>query len=390
MTSSPRTRDPMDQRGPLSGIRVLELGGIGPGPFAGMLLGDLGAEVIRVDRVQDAGKSDPHPILHRNRRSVTIDLKDPRGADVVLALAETADAVIEGFRPTVAERLGVGPDALLARNPALVYARMTGWGQDGPLAAEPGHDINFIALTGVLHAIGPADEPVVPLNLVGDMGGGGMLLAFGLLAAVVNARSTGRGQVVDAAMTDGSATLLAMIHGFLNAGGWQDERERNSIDGASPCYGVYRCSDDRHVALGVGDSRSYTALLEVLGLADDPDFADRRDQGAWPVMRKKLGEVFYTRGRDTWEQVFAGRGACVTPVLSLTEAPRHPHNVARNTFRTSPEGHIEPAPAPRFSGTPAAEPSRAPVVGSDTDGVLVHAGYGPDRIAQLRARGVVG
>ncbi|QSE78136.1 CaiB/BaiF CoA transferase family protein [Rhodococcus koreensis] len=376
-------------RGPLSGIRVVELGGIGPGPFAGMLLGDLGAEVIRIDRPQDAGKPNPHPILHRNRRSVTIDLKHGQGTDVVLALIDTADAVIEGFRPGVAERLGIGPYALLARNPALAYGRMTGWGQDGPLAAEPGHDINFIALSGALHAIGPADEPVVPLNLIGDMGGGGMLLAFGLLAGILSARSTGRGQVVDAAMTDGSATLLAMIHGFLNAGGWEDERERNSIDGGSPCYGVYRCADDRHVALGIGDERSYGALLQVLRLEDDPDFADRRDSTAWRAMRKTLGEVFGSRDRDAWERVFAGRGACVTPVLSLTEAPRHPHNHARGTFRTGPDGAIEPAPAPRFSGTPAAEPSRASVIGSDTENVLAEVGYVPGRIAGLRAQGVI-
>ncbi|MEV0089346.1 CaiB/BaiF CoA-transferase family protein [Saccharopolyspora sp. NPDC050642] len=374
--------------GPLAGVRVLELGGIGPGPFGGMLLGDLGADVIRIDRPQDAGRPNPHPVLHRNRRSLTIDLKHPESGEVVMALVDGADAVVEGFRPGVAERLGLGPEALLARNPRLAYGRMTGWGQYGPLAAEPGHDINFIALTGALHAIGPADEPAVPLNLIGDMGGGGMLLAFGLLGAIISARTTGRGQVVDAAMSDGSATLLAMVHGFLNNGTWRDERERNSIDGGRPWYGVYRCADDRHVALGIGDGRSYAALLEVLGLVDDPDFAEQRRRAAWPAMRKTLEEVFATRTRDEWEHAFDGRGACVTPVLSLSEAPHHPHNAARGTFRTGPGG-IEPAPAPRFSATPAAEPVPAPVIGADTDEVLAAAGYGPDVIAGLRAKGVV-
>lgn len=389
MNHETSTGDTTAGRGPLSGVRIVELGGIGPGPFAGMLLGDLGADVIRIDRAEDAGLANPHPILHRNRRSLTIDLKHPDSAEVVLALVADADAVIEGFRPGAAERLGLGPETLLARNPRLVYGRMTGWGQSGPLADEPGHDINFIALTGALHAIGPADEPAVPLNLIGDMGGGGLLLAFGLLGAVISARSRGRGQVVDAAMTDGSATMLAMVHGFLNQGRWSDERGQNSIDGGRPWYGVYRCADDGHLALGIGDRRSYAALLEVLALVDDPDFAVQQDRDAWPAMRKTLSDVFATRSRSDWERTFEGRGACVSPVLSLTEAPRHPHNIARGTFRTGADGGIEPAPAPRFSGTPAAEPAPAPVVGADTDEILTQAGYDSDAIAALRGAGVV-
>lgn len=383
------TVDTTAPRGPLTGVRILELGGIGPGPFAGMLLGDMGAEVIRIDRPDEAGQANPFPVLHRNRRSITVNLKDPRGAELVRDLAAGVDAVIEGFRPGVAERLGLGPDELLARNPALVYGRMTGWGQHGPLAQEPGHDINFIALTGALDAIGTAEEPMPPLNLVGDMGGG-MFLALGVLGAVIGARTSGQGQVVDAAMADGSATMMAMVHDFYNAGRWNLERGTNSIDGGSPCYGVYRCADDRHVALGIGDGRSYLALLDVLALADDPTFADRRDRSAWPRMRKTLEAVFVQRERDEWERVFAGKGASLSPVLDLVEAPRHPHHQARGTFLLGPDGSIAPAPAPRFSATPAPVPEPAGVLGSDTDRVLAEAGLLSKRIDDLRGAGVVG
>ncbi|MCM2393533.1 CaiB/BaiF CoA transferase family protein [Streptomyces albipurpureus] len=382
------TRTGLDTNGPLTGVRVLELGGIGPAPYAGMLLGDLGADVIRIDRPQEAGLDNPAPVLHRGRRSITVDLKHSDSTGIVLTLATETDIVIEGFRPGVTERLGVGPEALLAHNRALVYGRMTGWGQDGPLAHEPGHDINFVALTGALHAIGPAHTPVIPLNLIGDMGGG-LLMAFGVISALVSARTTGRGQVVDAAMSDGSASLLAMVHGFLAQDRWQDRRESNTIDGGSPWYGVYRCSDDRHVALGIGDRRSYTALVETLGLGSDPRFADQYDRAAWPAMRETLARVFAGRTREDWARTFEGRGACVSPVLSLTEAPHHPHNVARGTFRTGAHGGIEPAPVPRFSDTPATEPEPAPVVGAHTDEVLAQAGYSPEAVAQLRAEGVV-
>ncbi|WP_418060654.1 CaiB/BaiF CoA transferase family protein [Pimelobacter simplex] len=374
--------------GPLAGVRVLELGGIGPAPYAAMLLGDMGAEIIRVDRPGEAGRANPFPVLHRNRCSITVDLKDPRGAAVVRALVPGVDAVIEGFRPGVAERLGLGPDDLLARNPALAYGRMTGWGQDGPLAQEPGHDINFIALTGVLEAIGTPDEPLPPLNLVGDMGGG-MFLALGVLGAIVGARTSGNGQVVDAAMTDGSASMMAMVLDFLNAGRWNVERGTNGIDGGSPCYAVYRCADERHVALGIADSRSYRALLDVLGMADDPVFADRQDRSAWPRMRKTLAAAFAQRERDDWERVFAGRGACFSPVLDMVEAPHHPHHRARSTYLVGEGGAIAPAPAPRFSATPLPEPVAAPVIGAHTDSVLLAAGVPALRLRELRDAGVV-
>ncbi|GAA1958535.1 CaiB/BaiF CoA-transferase family protein [Nocardioides panacihumi] len=380
---------PAASRGPLTGVRILELGGIGPAPYAGMLLGDMGAEVIRIDRPADTGRANPFPVLHRNRRSITVDLKDAGGVALVRDLVRGVDAVIEGFRPGVAERLGLGPDALLDRNPALVYGRMTGWGQDGPLAQEPGHDINFIALTGVLEAIGTPEEPLPPLNLVGDMGGG-MFLALGVLGAVVGARASGRGQVVDAAMTDASASMMAMVHDFRNAGRWNLARGANSIDGGSPCYGAYRCADGRHVALGIGDRRSYLALLDVLGLGDDPTFADRGDRSAWPRMRKVLAAAFAQRDRDDWEQVFAGRGASFSPVLDLVEATHHPHNRERETFILGPEGRIEPAPGPRFSATPAPRPQPAPLLGADTDVVLAQAGLSHERVDELRASGVIG
>ncbi|MFF0051086.1 CaiB/BaiF CoA transferase family protein [Streptomyces sp. NPDC005498] len=371
-------------QGPLAGVRVIELGGIGPGPFGGMLLADLGAEVIRIDRPVEAGRPNAMPVLHRNRRSITVDLKSPEGIELVRTLTDTADVVYEGFRPGVAERLGLGPDDLLARNPRLVYGRMTGWGQDGPLASEPGHDINYIALSGALHAIGTPETPVVPLNLIGDFGGGGMLLAFGILAAVISARTTGRGQVVDAAMTDGSATLLAMMYGFLASGTWTDERACNMLDGGAPYYGVYRTADGQHMAVGPVEPQFYANMLRVLGLTDDPDFAGQNDRTKWPVMKHKLTDLFATRTREEWAKEFEGQQACVTPVLSLLEAPQHPHNVARGTYRAGAHGGFEPAPSPRFSGTPAPEVAPAPVVGIHTDEVLT-----ADHITDLRNQGIV-
>lgn len=377
--------------GPLGGVRVVELGGIGPAPFCGMLLADLGAQVVRVDRPQEAGRPTPFPVLHRGRTSVAVDLKHPEGAALVRRLVGGADAVVEGFRPGVLERLGLGPDVCLADNPRLVYGRMTGWGQHGPLADQPGHDLNYIALTGALHAIGPADgDPVVPVNLVGDFGGGGMLLAVGVLSALLQARATGRGQVVDAAMTDGSALLQAMTYGFLAQGLWQDARGVNLLDGGAPFYAVYRCADDRHVAVGAIEPPFYAALLRVLGLADHPAFADQHDRAAWPAMRAALALAFAARPRDAWAAAFDGQGACVTPVLSLREAAAHPHNTARATYRPGPDGTPEPAPAPRFSATPPPDPAPAPPTGADTDAVLHALGLPPDRVADLRRRGVIG
>ncbi|MFI0961266.1 CaiB/BaiF CoA transferase family protein [Streptomyces sp. NPDC021080] len=377
--------------GPLAGVRVLELGGIGPGPFCGMLLGDLGAEVIRVDRPTEAGRISTHPILHRNRRSITVDLKHPDGAAALQRLVDSCDVVLEGFRPGVVERLGLGPEQCLARNPKLVYGRMTGWGQDGPYAQAPGHDINYIGLTGALHAIAPygGGDPVPPINLVGDFGGGGMMLAFGVVSALLHARATGQGQVVDAAMTDGTALLLAMTYGYLAQGRWQDRPASNLLDGGAPFYTVYRCSDDRHMAVGSIEPQFYTALLRVLGLTKDPDFAAQHDTDHWPVMRKRLTAIFASRTRDEWSQAFDGQGACVSPVLSLTEAPEHPHNAARGTYRRTEHGAVEPAPAPRFGSTPAAEPKPAARIGTDTREVLAAAGLTGDELDALSDQGVI-
>jgi alpha-methylacyl-CoA racemase len=357
--------------GPLAGLRIVELGGIGPGPFCGMLLADLGADVIRIDRPELVGTSALLPVLHRNRRSVALDLKDPAGVASALRIIDTADGVIEGFRPGVTERLGLGPDDCLGRNPRLVYGRMTGWGQDGPAAQEPGHDINYIAVAGALGAFGPANEvPAAPLNLVGDMGGGGLLLAFGITAAILRARISGQGQVVDAAMVDGTAIQLSLVHGLLAQGRWTDERGTNLFDGAAPYYRTYRCSDGRFVAVGALEPQFYSAVLRVLGLAGDPVFAEQDDRARWPEMTVRLVELFATRTRDDWAAEFDGRGACVTPVLTLTEAATHPHNAARGTYRDLGDGFVQPGPAPRFLGTPAGEPRPAPAVGEHTGEVF--------------------
>ncbi|WP_370617702.1 CaiB/BaiF CoA transferase family protein [Mumia sp. Pv 4-285] len=367
-------------RGPLAGVRVIELGGIGPGPFCGMLLADQGAEVIRIDRPADAGQPSAHPVLHRNRRSITLDLKDPHDIEVAARLIDTADALIEGFRPGVTERLGLGPDACLARNARLVYGRMTGWGQDGPLAQEPGHDINYIAVAGALGAFGPADDvPAVPLNLVGDMGGGGMLLALGITTALYQARVSGLGQVVDAAMTDGTAVQLALVHGLRARGRWTDDRGTNLFDGGAPFYRAYRCSDDRFVAVGCVEPQFYAAMLRVLGLTEDPAFAKQHDREAWPEMARRLAGLFASRSRDAWAEAFEGQAACVSPVLSLTEAADHPHNQARGTFSPLEDGHVQPNPAPRFLGTPSDAPRAAPLVGADTERILAELGVDVSR-----------
>ncbi|QDY79458.1 CaiB/BaiF CoA transferase family protein [Streptomyces qinzhouensis] len=377
--------------GPLAGVRIVELGGIGPGPFAGMILADLGAEVVRVDRPAEHGGPSRHPVLHRGRRSVTADLKDPRGAAVVRRLIDGADALIEGFRPGVTERLGLGPESCLERNPRLVYGRMTGWGQDGPLAQAPGHDINYIAVAGALAQVGPADgDPVVPLNLFGDMGGGGMLLALGVSAALYSAKVTGRGQVVDAAMTDGTAIQMALLQGLLRTGRWTEGRGSNLFDGAAPFYRTYRCADGRHIAVGCVEPQFYAETLRVLGLTDDPQFARQHDREAWPAMATRLAGLFAARTRDDWAAAFEGTESCVTPVLDWTEAARHPHNAGRGTYRITPDGFPEPGTAPRFLGTPSPEPRPAVPTGSDTDEVLRQAGIGADELAALRSAGVIG
>ena len=376
--------------GPLSGLHVVELGGIGPVPLCGMILSDLGAEVVRIDRPSLAGTESLAPVLHRGRRSVTIDLKTPEGRGLALRLIDRAQALVEGFRPSVTERLGLGPGACLARNPQLVYGRMTGWGQDGPLAGEAGHDIDYIALAGALGAIGPRDgNPVVPLNLVGDMGGGGMMLALGICAGVLHARATGEGQVVDAAMTDGVALQLAGIHGLLARGLWSDRRGENLLDGSAPFYGTYRCADGGHVAVGCLEPEFYAAFLAVLELADDPLFADQLDRSAWPAMAERLEATFAERARDEWATLFAGRDACVTPVLGLAEAAHHPHNATRGTYLVDEDGAIQPGVAPRFLGTPSPAPRPAQAVGADTEDVLAELGVDSAAFARLRELGVV-
>ncbi len=362
MTAARTTRTPDPAvPGPLSGVRVVELAGIGPGPFAAMLLADLGADVVRVDRPGGASLAiDPmYDLTNRNKRSVLIDLKAPEGPERALALVARADLLIEGYRPGVAERLGVGPEACHARNPRLVYGRMTGWGQEGPLAARAGHDIAYIARTGTLGMIGAPDEadpgtlppPAIPANLLGDYAGGSLYLVVGLLAALHHARATGTGQVVDAAIVDGSAHLSAMIHGMLAAGVWQDRRGANLLDGGCPFYGSYRTADGGHMAVGALERQFYDEFVSLLGIADE--LPERDDPAHWGELRAAVAARFATRTRDEWTAVFAGSDACVAPVLSLREAPHDPHLAARGTF-VEHAGITQPAPAPRFSRTPTA------------------------------------
>jgi alpha-methylacyl-CoA racemase len=352
----------VEQRGgPLAGLKVVELAGIGPGPHAAMILADLGADVVRIDRpaggLRLGGTDAPDPTL-RGRRRVAANLKDPAGRETVLRLVERADVLLEGYRPGVTERLGVGPADCLARNPRLVYARMTGWGQDGPLSTRAGHDINYISLTGALHAIGRAGErPVPPLNLVGDFGGGSMLLVIGVLAALWEAQRSGKGQVVDAAMVDGASLLVQMVWGMRAQGLWADERQTNLLDGHAPFYDTYTCADGRHVAVGALEPQFYAALLSGLGL-DGEELPAQHDREGWPVLRARFTEVFATRTRDEWAEVFAGTDACVTPVLAFDEVPKHPHVAARATI-VERDGVPQAAPAPRFDRTPTTLPGPA-------------------------------
>jgi len=378
--------------GPLSGLRVVEIAGIGPGPFAGMMLADAGADVIRVDRPDGAPMvSGPTDVVGRGRRSISVDLKRRAGVEVVLRLAERAEVLFEGFRPGVAERLGIGPEACLTRNPALVYGRMTGWGQDGPLAQAAGHDIAYIALAGALHLIGRPDAPPPPpVNIVGDYGGGGMLLAFGIVCAVLEARRTGRGQVVDAAVVDGTALLTALFHGLRAAGRWSEVREANLLDGGPPFYRSYECADGRYVAVGALEPRFSAELLDRLGVAPDDDLRQRwYDPAAWPELRNLMADIFRKRTREEWSVLLEGTDACVAPVLSLGEAPGHPHNVARGTF-TKVAGVVQPSPAPRFSATPSSICGAAPAAGQHADEILRECGYGDVDIADLRRDGAVG
>jgi alpha-methylacyl-CoA racemase len=379
-------------RGPLAGIRIVEIGSIGPGPFCAMLLADLGADVLRVDRAAGASLSGPSAdfsteLLHRGRRSVSVDLKHPDGADVVLRLVEQADALIEGFRPGVTERLGIGPDDCLARNPRLVYGRMTGYGQDGPMAQAVGHDINYVAQAGVLAMVGRHGQPPTPpLNLVADFGGGGLLLAFGILAALLERQRSGQGQVIDAAMVEGAALLAIPFFGFLQTGVWSPERGTNIVDSGAPFYDAYECADGKWLSVGAIEPKFYAALVELLGLTDLPD---QLDQERWPEMKQRFAAAIKTRTRDEWCAAAAGVEACVSPVLGPDEVAEDAHMQARGVF-VRHGGLVQPAPAPRFSRTPGALSHTPPVPGQHTAEGLADWGFDEAEIAALREAGAVG
>jgi alpha-methylacyl-CoA racemase len=378
--------------GPLAGLKIIELAGIGPGPMAGMMLGDMGADVVRVDRTTSTSMdrfSEPKFSVHaRSRRSIAVDLQKPEGAALVVKLAAKTDGFMEPFRPGVAERLGVGPDVCLKANPKLVYGRMTGWGQEGPLAKAAGHDINYIALTGALHAIGRAGEkPVPPLNLVGDFGGGGMLLAFGMVCGLLEAQRSGKGQVVDAAMVDGSALLFGAIFGLHASGFWTDERGVNLLDTGAACYDVYETKDGKYVSIGSLEPQFYALLLQKLGL-DAAQLPPQSDRKTWPEMKQRFETIFKTKTRDEWCRIMEGTDVCFAPVLSIAEAPKHAHATARHAY-VDVAGVAQPAPAPRFSRTSPSVQSPAPVRGAHTDRVLDEYGFAAAEVKELRAAGVI-
>ena len=367
------------------------MAGIGPGPFCAMLLGDLGADVIRVDRPPGSAGNLPEALLQisgRNRRSVAVDLKKIAGVAVVMDLVATADVLTEGYRPGVMERLGLGPEVCLGRNEGLVYGRMTGWGQDGPMASMAGHDINYIGLAGALAAIGTPERPILPLNPVGDYGGGALYLALGVLAALVERQASGHGQVVDAAMVDGAASLMAPMYQMRSVGVWESERETNLLDGGAPFYRPYRTSDNRWMAVGALEPQFYAALLDGLGLVAD-DVPPQLERSGWPMLEERFAVIFVTRTQSEWTATFAGTDACVTPVLDMDEAPRHEHNVARGTFIDVQGAGAEPGPAPRFDRTAAATPVPPVAPGEHTTHILTELGYDVARQASLREQGVI-
>jgi alpha-methylacyl-CoA racemase len=379
--------------GPLHGIRIVEFAALGPAPMGAMILADLGAEVVRIERKLPAGAKpaselfDPKiDILNRSRRVVTLDLKKPEGLAAAKQLVAGADVLIEGFRPGVMERLGLGPDDCLAANPRLVYGRMTGWGQTGPLANSAGHDINYASLSGALHSIGTPDKPVVPLNLVADCGGGAMLLVVGVLAAVIEARSSGKGQVVDAAMTDGSALMMTMMYTLKAMGQWSNQRGSNLLDGGAHFYDTYRCADGKYISIGPIEPQFYALFLHKTGIAD-PDFNQQWERARWPELKRRLTAHLETRTRNEWCGLLEGSDACVAPVLDMDEAPEHPHNRARGTF-IEVGGVTQPAPAPRFSRSIPAQP-RPPVVGATGEDVLSDWGFTPGEIDGLRTAGAI-
>lgn len=383
--------------GPLSGVRVVEMVGIGPCPFAAMMLADMGAEVIRIDRKggAGAGADGPYPVLGtrhdvmaRGRRSLALDLKQPAGRSTAMRLIEQADVLLEGFRPGVMERLGLGPDDCRERNPKLAYGRVTGWGQTGPLAQAAGHDINYVALSGMLYSTGRAGTPPAPaLNLVGDFGGGGMMLAFGVVCAVLEARKSGRGQVVDAAMTDGAALLGAMMYGLRGFGAWSGQREGNLLDGGAPFYDTYACSDGKFIAIGAIEPQFFATLLTLTGQSD-PLFTKRWNKAHWPELKERFAALFATRTRAEWCRLLEGTDVCFAPVLDLEEAPRHPHNAARRSF-VDIDGVTQPAPAPRFSRTAPDVPAPPSSPGADSDAILADWGFTRQSIEALRAGEVI-
>lgn len=379
--------------GVLSGYKIVEFAGIGPAPMCAMLLSDMGAEVLRIDRTEDANLGIPtdakYGVLNRGRRSVALDLKRKEGAEVALKLIEKADALIEGFRPGVMERLGLGPDVCMARNPRLVFGRMTGWGQDGPLALAAGHDINYIALTGALHSIGRKGEaPVPPLNLVGDFGGGGVYLALGVVAGILEAQKSGKGQVIDVAMIDGASSLMAAIYGLRAAGRWTDVRGENILDTGAHYYDVYETSDGKYISIGSIEPKFYAELLRLSGLQQE-ELPRQNDRPAWPGLKDRVAKIFKTKTREEWCKIMEGSEVCFAPVLSMQEAPAHPHNRQRGTF-VEVDGVVQPAPAPRFSRTPSAiqRPPAAP--GEHTDEALRDWGLSAAELSQLRGSGAIG
>ncbi|MGD9601262.1 MAG: CaiB/BaiF CoA transferase family protein [Gammaproteobacteria bacterium] len=382
----------MAASGPLVGYKVIELAGIGPNPMCAMMLADMGAEVIRVDRVTASDLGVPvdarYSLLDRSRRSIAVDLKKPAGIELVLKLIDQSDALIEGFRPGVTERLGLGPDVCLARNPKLVYGRVTGWGQHGALAHAAGHDVNYIALTGAAYAMGHADRPPAPpLNLVGDFGGGGMLLAVGVLAALLEAAKSGKGQVVDAAMTDGAAVLMTALYGLHGSGYWTDQREGNILDGGAHFYDIYETKDGKYISIASIEAKFYDELLRLTGFSD-PEHKGHRDRKQWKDLAAKMAAMVKTRTRDEWCRILEGTDVCFAPVLSLSEAPHHPHNVSRQTF-VSQDGVTQPAPAPRFSRTPSRIQKSPSADGADTEAVLADWGFSASAITDLKSQGAI-
>lgn len=373
--------------GPLSGIRIIEFAGLGPAPFCGMMLGDHGAEVIRIDR--PGARLDPRDALSRNRKSIIIDMKKPDGVQLARDLCKAADGVIEGYRPGVMERLGLGPDMLLSDNPNLVYGRMTGWGQTGPWAQAAGHDINYIALSGTLHTVGVGGRPVPPVNYVGDFAGGGMMLAFGMVSALLNVKSGGKGQVIDCAMTDGSALIAAMTWYFRAAGMWADTPGVNMLDGGAHFYDVFECSDGKYVSIGSIEPQFYALLRAKTGLDADLDFDAQMDRSQWPMLKEKLTTLIRSQPRDHWCALMDNSDVCFAPVLSMAEAPEHPHNIARGTF-IEVAGVTQPAPAPRYSATATDMPKPAPVTGADSNAILSACGIDAGTIAVLKGAGVLG